>query len=98
MYSILNDVFDDYGSNTVNINVDTLFLNWNFTFPAVSVCFHRGRSTVQIKNYLENYWSSNNLTKQNEFRNERVVNFVSHCIFSVSGKLTSTEWPKVICL
>jgi hypothetical protein len=83
MYTILKEILDDYGSNTVNINIDTLYLKWNFTFPAVSLCFHKGRSTTQIKNVLEKYWTDNNITLPQTFELEKKEPFLNSTNFNL---------------
>lgn len=62
MCSILSSTYEEYGSKSTSINLDTNYREWNNTFPAVSICMTKGRSTNLIKEYMENYWLSRNTT------------------------------------
>lgn len=44
---------------STSINLDTNYLDWNNTFPAVSICMAKGRSTKKIENYMQEYWTAN---------------------------------------
>lgn len=55
---ILSRTMTDFSGKTTSINVDTAYLDWNNTFPAISVCMTKGRSTNHIKDYLLNYWKT----------------------------------------
>ncbi|KAL9705155.1 hypothetical protein quinque_008673 [Culex quinquefasciatus] len=48
---------------TVQIHVDTSYLHWNNTFPAVSICYTKGRSLNSISKFLDDYWVKTNTTK-----------------------------------
>lgn len=63
MCSILSTTINEFGSKSTSINLDTNYRDWNNTFPAVSVCLTKGRSTDKIKEYMEAYWAANNMTK-----------------------------------
>uniref|UniRef100_A0A182WLX8 Pickpocket n=1 Tax=Anopheles minimus TaxID=112268 RepID=A0A182WLX8_9DIPT len=51
------DTYDD----TISVNPDTSYLRWNSTFPAISLCYAKGR-TNQISNFLKEQWASSNFT------------------------------------
>ena len=61
MCSTLSTTINDFGSKSTSINLDTNYRDWNNTFPAISICMMKGRSTTKLKEYMENYWSSNNI-------------------------------------
>ncbi|XP_055538876.1 uncharacterized protein LOC129726190 [Wyeomyia smithii] len=66
---------------TVNIHIDTSHLRWNNTFPAVSICYTKGRIINSIANFFENHWRENNISKpaksSNYFRLAQSYLFVS---------------------
>ncbi|XP_058123105.1 uncharacterized protein LOC131294129 [Anopheles ziemanni] len=51
------DTFDE----TISVSPDTSFLRWNSTFPAISICYSKGR-TGQISNFLKEQWIASNFT------------------------------------
>ncbi|XP_049296276.1 uncharacterized protein LOC125770584 [Anopheles funestus] len=51
------DTYDD----TISVNPDTSYLRWNSTFPAISLCYAKGR-TNQISAFLKEHWQSTNFT------------------------------------
>lgn len=53
--------FRSFENDAISINVDTAYLHWNNTFPAVSICFSKGRNTNAIRNYLMEYWEANQI-------------------------------------
>jgi hypothetical protein len=61
MCSILSTTINEFGSISTSINLDTNYRDWNNTFPAISICMTKGRSTDKIRDYMVNYWESNNL-------------------------------------
>lgn len=58
MFAILSRTMNDFTGKTTSINVDTSYREWNNTFPAISICMTKGRSTNKIKDYLQNYWET----------------------------------------
>lgn len=48
---ILFRCFNEY--SPTSINLDTNYLDWNNTFPSVSICLTLGYSTNKIKEYLK---------------------------------------------
>ncbi|KAL5273696.1 hypothetical protein ACFFRR_000445 [Megaselia abdita] len=53
MVFILKLTFQRYYSDMITIDVDTLFLHWDNTFPAVSICLMKGRSSPKIRDYIK---------------------------------------------
>ncbi|XP_053674065.1 sodium channel protein Nach [Anopheles nili] len=60
MVCILLFTIDTY-EDTISVNPDTSYLEWNSTFPAISLCYAKGR-TNQISNFLKEYWQATNFT------------------------------------
>lgn len=60
MCVILSSSLKQFGSKTTSIAVDTSYLHWNNTFPAVSICMTKGTST-KIEEYMMNFWNATNL-------------------------------------
>lgn len=60
MCVILSSSFKEFSTKTTSINLDTNYRDWNNTFPAVSICMMKGRSTSSIKEHMENYWKAMN--------------------------------------
>lgn len=52
MVFILKLTMKRYYSDLITIDVDTLFLHWDNTFPAVSICLVKGRNSTKVKEYL----------------------------------------------
>ncbi|XP_053686311.1 sodium channel protein Nach [Sabethes cyaneus] len=71
----------DSFQETVNIHIDTSYLRWNNTFPAISICYTKGRSINSIGKFFEKYWKENNISKpakaSNYFRLAQSYLFVS---------------------
>ncbi|XP_075166693.1 pickpocket 29 [Haematobia irritans] len=42
-----------YFSDSISIGIDTTFLRWNNTFPAVSFCLTKNRSGARVAEYIE---------------------------------------------
>lgn len=54
MVYILRLTYKKYYTDLITIDVDTLFLHWDNTFPAVSICLTKGRSsTEKLKDYVK---------------------------------------------
>jgi hypothetical protein len=64
MFIILSGSLKEYGSKTTSINLDTNYRNWNNTFPAISICMIKGRSTQKIQDFMTNYWQINNISME----------------------------------
>uniref|UniRef100_A0A182S711 Uncharacterized protein n=1 Tax=Anopheles maculatus TaxID=74869 RepID=A0A182S711_9DIPT len=60
MILILLFTIDTY-DETVSVNPDTSYLRWNSTFPAISLCYAKGR-TNQLSNFLKEHWAVTNFT------------------------------------
>ncbi|CAO1426504.1 unnamed protein product [Diamesa serratosioi] len=60
MYYLLLQNANDYNEQAASINLNTNYKDWNNTFPAISVCVTKGRSTNKIKEFLEEHWNSAN--------------------------------------
>lgn len=54
--------YENISEDAISIQVDTSYLHWNNTFPAISLCLSKGRSTVAIKAFVKEYFDANNLT------------------------------------
>jgi hypothetical protein len=59
MYSTLEEYFTDI----VIINVETSYLDWINTFPAISICFRKGYSTKPIQEVMTKYWEENDVSE-----------------------------------
>lgn len=68
MFVLLAQNADDYESQATTINLDTNYKDWNNTFPAISVCLTKGRSTNKIKDFVDAYWKTTNQTAPNGIR------------------------------
>lgn len=64
MCNILKSTLDAFALQAISINVETSYLEFNNTFPSVSFCMIKGRSTSSIRSYLQAYWKANNITVQ----------------------------------
>lgn len=62
MCNILISTMESFASQAISISVETSYLEFNNTFPSISLCFIKGRSTNSIRSYLKDYWSANNIT------------------------------------
>lgn len=60
MYISLSSSINEFSERATSINLDTNYLDWNNTFPSVSICMTKGRSTDKIKNYMTDYWEATN--------------------------------------
>lgn len=63
MFLILSSSSVDFNTKTASINVDVNYRDWINTFPAVSVCMMKGRSTDKIKEHMIEYWKTINVTE-----------------------------------
>lgn len=57
MCMILSTDLNEFNTKATSINLDTNYLDWNNTFPAISICMTKGRSTEKIKTYMTDYWN-----------------------------------------
>ncbi|CAO1425194.1 unnamed protein product [Diamesa tonsa] len=73
MFVILAQNADDYDSQATTINLDTNYKDWNNTFPAISVCVTKGRSTNKIKDFLTAYWNTTNQTAPIGIRYYKII-------------------------
>ena len=56
MFTIFKLTIRRYYTDMTTIDIDTLFLNWESTFPAVSLCLSKGRTTSQkLKEFLRHH-------------------------------------------
>lgn len=54
MVFILQLTLKRFYTDVITIDVDTSFLHWDNTFPAVSICLTKGRSSsAKLKNYIK---------------------------------------------
>lgn len=60
MVKILSSTLNKLSTETTSINLDTNYRDWNNTFPAVSICMTKGRSTEKIKRHMTEYWEVTN--------------------------------------
>lgn len=49
---LLNLTWLSYQQDAININVDTSYLKWNNTFPAISVCIIEGMIELLFTNFV----------------------------------------------
>lgn len=70
MVFILLFTIDTY-DETISVNPDTTYLRWNSTFPAISLCYAKGR-TNQISSFLKEHWKITNFTPAKRFCAETV--------------------------
>ncbi|XP_037032938.1 uncharacterized protein LOC119071920 [Bradysia coprophila] len=62
MATIFKFTLQNFQEDVININVETSFLHWRNTFPAVSMCFTKGGSVTSLLEFMRQYWQANNLT------------------------------------
>lgn len=55
---ILKSTFHTFTNEIMSINLDRNYLDFNNTFPAISVCMMKPRSTNPLRFYLRNYHES----------------------------------------
>jgi hypothetical protein len=89
MWTIFEQTLVSYDSAAISINIDSSFLHWNNTFPAVSVCFAKGRSTTALKTYFGEYWRTNNVTKPTKVMS--FIKLVQSYLFINPNNLISTD-------
>lgn len=65
MCTELSSSLSQFNSKATSINLDVNYRDWNNTFPAVSVCLMKGRSTEGIRDYMLNYWNATNIATPN---------------------------------
>lgn len=73
MYYFLLQHANDYNAQATSINLDTNYKDWNNTFPAISICMTKGRSTNMIKDFLIKYWKSTNYTVPEGIRFQKII-------------------------
>lgn len=54
--------YDRYNKDSVNINLDTAYIHWTNTFPAVSTCIARNSKMNRIKTFVRAYLLATNQT------------------------------------
>lgn len=42
-----------YFSDSISIGIETTYLNWNNTFPAVSICLTKNRSSSRVMEFVK---------------------------------------------
>lgn len=62
MCNILLSTLDAFATGAISISVETSYLEFNNSFPSISLCMIKGRSTSSIRSYLKEYWKANNIT------------------------------------
>lgn len=81
MCMVLSSSLNEFGSKATSINLDVNYRDWNNTFPAVSICLMKGRSTDGIREYMLNYWNATNFPTPNRpirhFRNIQNLLFLT---------------------
>lgn len=69
MITIFLYAINSFENNEITINIDTNFLHWNNTFPAVSFCMLKPfnlRGEQKIKNFMRNYYAVHNMDDPSE--------------------------------
>lgn len=61
MLVIFKSTFDRFANDSININVDTMYLRWENTFPAVSFCLVKGNLSI-VKEFVSPFMKENNIT------------------------------------
>lgn len=61
LFYLLKEKFLSSESSSTSINFDTSYHDWNNTFPAISICFDKGRTFKPIQDSVENYFTQNNI-------------------------------------
>lgn len=62
MAYIFISTYNRYSKDSVNINLDTAYIHWTNTFPAVSACVARNSKMDQIKTFVKAYLLATNQT------------------------------------
>lgn len=73
MYFILVENANDYNAQAATINLNTNYKDWNNTFPAISVCATKGRSTNKIRDFLLDFWKTTNQSAPHGIRYYKII-------------------------
>lgn len=65
MVQVLSLSWNEFSSKATSINLDVNYRDWNNSFPAVSICLMKGRSTDGIRDFLLDYWNATNFPTPN---------------------------------
>lgn len=61
LFYLLKEKFLVSDSSTTSITVDTSYRKWDNTFPAVSICFDKGRTFKPVEDSIKDYFDSENM-------------------------------------
>lgn len=64
MALILTYTMDAYDNDAITVNMDTSYLRWNNTFPAVSFCILRPfnyYAETRVRDFASQYYADNNI-------------------------------------
>lgn len=52
-----------FGQDIIDVNIDTAYLHWTNTFPAVALCLARGNKVEQLESWATEYFDSSGIRK-----------------------------------
>lgn len=60
---IFEITIDRYNTDSVSIDLDTAYLHWTNTFPAISICMGHTSNVNTIRNFIEPFMDVNDVVK-----------------------------------
>lgn len=74
-----------FGQDIIDVNIDTAYLHWTNTFPAVALCWARGNKNAPLDSWAVDYFDSRGIRKPDKYASDRILgewhydNLVAHC-------------------
>lgn len=93
--------YNRYNKDSVNINLDTAYIHWVNTFPAVSICIVRSSRLNRIKSLLQVFMLASNRTLPKKcVVSFRIVLFdsVNFFCYPFTENTITSNWYAIMCL